>query len=134
MKKFAFILLSLCLSISYASAQKNFTTQPNNGASMKLDKSIHDFGKVQEKVGKISTDFTFTNTGNAPLIINRVQTSCGCTTPEYTKEPVLPGKKGIIKVTYSTTGRVYAFTKKITVFTNVADTTYVLTIKGEVIE
>lgn len=125
MKKIAFILLSACLSVSLAMAQKN-------GPAMKFDKTIHDFGKVQEKLEKVTTDFTFTNTGKAPLIINRVQTSCGCTTPDYTKEPILPGKKGSIKVTYSTSGRVYAFTKKITVFTNVTDSVYTLTIKGEV--
>ncbi len=125
MKKFAFILLTMCLSVSFAMAQKN-------GAGMKFDKTEYDFGKVQEKAEKITTDFSFTNNGKTPLVINRVQASCGCTTPEYTKEPVLPGKKGVIKVTYSTTGRVSAFNKKITVFTNVPDTVYTLTIKGEV--
>jgi hypothetical protein len=126
MKKFALILLTMCLSVSFAIAQKK-------GPAPKFDKTVYDFGKVEEKVGKVTTEFAFTNTGSAPLIINRVQTSCGCTTPEYTKEPVLPGKKGVIKVTYSTTGRVYTFNKKITVFTNVPDSVYTLTIKGEVI-
>jgi hypothetical protein len=125
MKKIAFIFLCICLSASFAMAQKN-------GPALKFDRTIHDFGKVPEKLEKVTTEFSFTNTGNAPLIINRVQTSCGCTTPDYTKAPVLPGKKGSIKVTYSTTGRVYAFTKKITVFTNVPDSVYTLTIKGEV--
>ncbi|MFT4073740.1 MAG: DUF1573 domain-containing protein [Dysgonamonadaceae bacterium] len=126
MKKFAFILLTMCLSVSFAMAQKP-------GPAAKFDKTIFDFGKVQEKVGKVSTEFTVINAGNAPLIINRVQTSCGCTTPEYTTAPILPGKKGVIKITYSTTGRVYTFNKKITVFTNVPDSVYTLTIKGEVI-
>jgi Protein of unknown function (DUF1573) len=126
MKKIAFILLSVCLSASFAMAQKN-------GPIVKFDKTVHDFGKVQEKLEKITTEFSFTNTGNAPLIINRVQTTCGCTNPDYTKAPVLPGKKGVIKITYSTTGRVYTFSKKITVFTNVPDSVYTLTIKGEVI-
>lgn len=125
MKKFAFILLTMCLSVSFAMAQKN-------GAAMKFDKMVHDFGKVPESSGKITTDFTFTNTGKAPLVINRVQASCGCTTPEYSKEPILPGKKGTIKVTYNTAGRVYAFNKKITVFTNISDSVFTLSIKGEV--
>ena len=81
----------------------------------------------------MSFDFTFKNIGSAPLLIQRVQTTCGCTSPEYTNEPVLPGKEGKIKITYSTVGRIGTFDKDITVFTNVSDTIYRLSIKGEVL-
>lgn len=77
----------------------------------------------KESAGTVSTEFTF-NTGKAPLIIQRVRASCGCTTPEYTNEPILPRKTGTIKVTYSTTGRPGVFNKDVTIFTNVPDTVY----------
>lgn len=96
-------------------------------------KHVHDFGTVYEEIGSVSTQFEFTNTGKSPVIIQRVHTSCGCATPGYTREPILPGKKGHVSVRYTTTGRPYAFNKNITVYTNVPDTVYILTVKGKVI-
>lgn len=131
MKKIGFILLALVLSTSFMLAQA--TGVNKNAPKAEFSKEIHDFGKVEESAGTVTTEFTFKNTGNAPLIIQRVQASCGCTTPEYTNEPILPGKTGTIKVTYSTVGRVGVFNKDVTVFTNVPDTVYKVKIKGEVI-
>lgn len=102
-----------------------------NAAAATFKTSQHDFGTVKED-GKINCVFEFTNTGKSPLIINRVAASCGCTTPSYTNEPVLPGKKGKIDVAYNTVARPGTFNKKITVYTNAPDTVYVLTIKGTV--
>jgi hypothetical protein len=131
MKKIGFILFALVLSTNFMLAQ---TANANkNTPKAEFAKEVHDFGKVEESAGTISTEFTFKNVGNAPLIIQRVQASCGCTTPEYTNEPVLPGKTGTIKVTYSTTGRPGALDKDVTIFTNVPDTIYKVHIKGEVI-
>lgn len=130
MKKIGFILLALVLSTSFMLAQA--TGVNKNTPKAEFSKEIHDFGKVEESAGTVTTEFTFKNTGNAPLIIQRVQASCGCTTPEYTNEPILPGKTGTIKVTYSTVGRVGVFNKDVTVFTNVPDTVYKVKIKGEV--
>lgn len=128
MKKLSFILLALVLTTSVAFAQDG-----KKAPKAVFSKVEHNFGKIAESLGTVTCEFTFKNEGNAPLIVQRVQASCGCTTPDYTKEPVLPGKEGKIKVTYSTTGRPGAFDKKVTVFSNVADDIYVLTIKGEVI-
>lgn len=128
MKKIGFILLALVLSTGFIVAQNG-----QKAPKATFTKVEHDFGKVQESVGTVSCEFTFKNDGNAPFVIQRVQASCGCTTPEYTSEPVLPGKTGKIKVTYSTVGRPGTFDKKITVFSNVPDSVYTLTIKGEVL-
>ena len=95
-------------------------------------KNTHDFGTIKEEIGSVTTEFEFTNTGKSPLLIQRVSASCGCTTPSYTNEPVLPGKTGKITAKYSTVARPGAFNKTITVYTNVPDTVYVLTIKGDV--
>lgn len=129
MKKLSILLMFALASISYIAAQNNTNGTPN----VEFKTTEHNFGKIAEEIGQASCSFEFTNTGTAPLIINSVRTSCGCTTPSYTKEPVLPGQKGNIKVAYSTTGRVGAFSKSITIFTNVPDATYRLTIKGEVL-
>lgn len=125
MKKLGMLLILAVLSIGFISAQK--------GPKAEFKTTVHDFGKIAEELGQATCSFEFTNTGDQPLIINTVNASCGCTTPSYTTEPILPGKKGIIKVAYSTTNRVGAFSKNVRVFTNVPDATYTLTIKGEVL-
>lgn len=88
-------------------------------AEIKFDKTTYNFGKFSESSPRVSCVFTFTNTGNAPLIINQAVASCGCTVPEYTKAPVKPGAKGQIKVTYNGAGKFPGhFKKSITVRTN----------------
>lgn len=100
---------------------------------VKFNKNVHDYGSVKEEVEVALSEFEFTNTGKTPVVIQRVITSCGCTTPSYTREPVLPGKKGKVKVAYNTIHRPGTFRKNVRVYTNVPDTVYTLTIKGHVI-
>lgn len=112
------ILLSMmfvcCLSISFAQ-----TAGGKKQAEIKFDKTIHNFGKFSEASPKVSCEFTYTNVGETPLIINQAVASCGCTVPEYTKSPVMPGQKGKIKVTYNGAGRFPGhFKKSITIRTN----------------
>jgi len=102
-------------------------------AIISFDTKTHDFGKVNEEDGKITYVFEFANKGNSPLVVSRVQTSCGCTTPTWSKEPIEPGKKGSITVTYSTIGRPGTFIKTISVYSNAVDEQFDLTIRGEVI-
>lgn len=110
MKKILFFIL-LVSSISYAAAQ--------SGADIKFDKTSYDFGTFSEDQPVVTGTFTFTNIGNAPLVIHQAAASCGCTVPEYTKEPIMPGKSGTIKVTYDGTGKLPgAFKKSITLRTN----------------
>ena len=90
-----------------------------------------DFGTIKEEDGSVTHTFEFTNIGESTLILNNVKASCGCTTPKWTKEPVAPGAKGVVNVTYNTKGRPGNFTKTITVTSNAGKS--VLTIKGEVI-
>lgn len=90
---------------------------------------IHDFGTIQEGPSAEHV-FEFVNKGKEPIIITNASASCGCTTPSYTKDPVLPGQKGSIKAVYNTQGRVAPFTKTISITSNAG--IKVLTIKGEV--
>lgn len=96
-------------------------------------KEVHDFGKIKEADGPVTYQFEFTNTGGEPLIISNVATSCGCTTPNYPKDPVLPGTKRSITVSYNPAGRPGRFEKTITVYTNGDPDIYTLKITGEVI-
>ena len=91
---------------------------------------VHDFGTL--KVGDNGTcEFKFTNTGKVPLIITGAKGSCGCTVPDWPKEPILPGQSNVIKATYDTK-RVGAFTKTVTVTSNDKEVNKILTIKGVV--
>lgn len=100
---------------------------------LSIEKTTHDFGKIKEQNGVASVTFTLTNKGNAPLVINRVHASCGCTTPTWTKEPILPGKSGTVTAAYNPQNRPGSFVKTISVFTNAGTNATVLTIKGDVI-
>ena len=98
---------------------------------LKFEKEAHDFGSVSEGTNAVY-EFKFKNTGNQPVVISHVQASCGCTTPDWSKDPVLPGKTGFVKAAYSSAGRPGAFNKTITVTSNAATPSKVLTIKGVV--
>ncbi len=98
-----------------------------------FDSESHDFGKIKEEAGPATHKFMFTNTGSLPLIIKDVKPSCGCTTPDWTKEPVLPGNKGFISATYNPSGRPGPFTKTITVTSNATNNPVSLKFNGSVI-
>lgn len=111
MKKILFFIAILAMSITCVSAQ---TT-----AEIKFDKTTLDYGTFSESKPIVSCVFTFTNIGDAPLVIHQAIASCGCTIPEYPKEPIMPGKKGTIKVTYNGTGKYPgSFKRPITLRTN----------------
>ena len=127
MKKYLLITLMLVCAFTYANAQKQ--------ADIKFDKTTMDLGKFPESNPVQKCTFTFTNTGTAPLIINQAIASCGCTVPEYTKEPVAPGKTGTINVTYNGKGKFPGFFKKtITIRTNGKTEMTRLYISGEMEE
>lgn len=89
------------------------------------------FGEVKEGE-KVSHTFKFKNTGNADLIIADVSPSCGCTVPEWSKEPVRPGEEGKIDVTFNTAGKTGMQSKTISVLANTVPSTRVLTISAEI--
>ena len=109
MKRFILALTMLVAMVATASAQ----------AEIKFDKVVHNFGNFSEKSPVQKITFTFTNVGNKPLIINQAIASCGCTIPAYTKQPIAPGQKGQITVTYNGKGMFPGhFKKSITVRSN----------------
>ena len=102
-----------------------------DSAEFKFEKETHDFGKIPQ--GKpVSVEFKFTNVGDEPLIINNVESVCGCTVPKYTNTPVLKGKTGTITVTYNAAA-LAPFSKGLTIRSNAKTPIKVIYIKGEVV-
>lgn len=102
MKKILFIMVALMGFAMSGMAQ----------ASIKFEKTTHNFGKFSESNAVQKCEFKFTNVGNQPLVINQAVASCGCTVPKYTKTPIQPGEKGVINVTYNGTGKFPGHFKK----------------------
>jgi hypothetical protein len=101
---------------------------------MKLSEQEHNFGAFKEDAGMQKHDFTVTNTGNSPLVIQNIVASCGCTTPEWTKQPIAAGGTGTITAIFDPRNRGgEKFTKSLSVYTNSKPEIQVLYIKGEVI-
>lgn len=135
MKKTYLISLLLLLFCTTAGAQSKQTETKEDGAEITFDKKEHNFGVFPEESPVVRCKFTFTNTGNRPLVLVRVRATCGCTVPEYTKAPINPGEKGEIKVTYNGRGKSPGkFAKIITVTSNANTPTTRLVVKGEMLK
>jgi len=106
-------------------------TETKNSPEFKFDQTTIDYGNIEKGSDGYRT-FVFTNIGNAPLIVSDIRSSCGCTIPEKPLEPIMPGKKGEIKVHYDT-NRVGAFQKNITIYSNAKTVEFTIFIKGVVV-
>jgi hypothetical protein len=116
------LILFLAMSVLPAKADKR--------AIITFEATTYNFGDLYEADGDATCTFKFTNTGTAPLLLVRAQASCGCTSPEYPKQPIRPGESGTITVTYHAKGRPGAFQKSIYVYDNSApnhSTTLIIT-------
>ncbi len=137
MKKI-FSVLVLCMAfvvVSFAQEQKaaakdNEVKEQVQGPQITFENKTLDYGVIEQESDPYRT-FSFTNTGNEPLVITNAKGSCGCTVPQYSKDPIAPGEKGEIKVRYDTK-RLGKFIKTVTLTTNAGEEKVVLTIKGEV--
>lgn len=109
-----------------------FTANAQNqtGAYIKFDKLVHDFGEMTAG-DPAEVNFSFTNTGDAPLVLSNVRSTCGCTVPTWPHEPILPGKTAAIKVKYDS-NRVGQINKQITVESNASNGTVYLKISGNI--
>lgn len=119
-----FLSALMVLATTFAFAQ-------DKQAEIIFTNQTHDFGTFAEGT-QATVEFEFTNKGNAPLVLSSVSASCGCTAPEWPKEPIMPGQTSKIKAVYNSTGRPGSFTKSITVNSNAKNGTTILTIKGVV--
>ncbi|XZF16667.1 DUF1573 domain-containing protein [Chitinophagaceae bacterium MMS25-I14] len=138
------VFITLCLAAAAYGVQAQTATpapqqqaapakDTKNGPKFQFKEETWDFKNIKE--GPVAEHvFEFKNTGKEPLIIQSASASCGCTTPEWPKEPILPGKKGKITVHYNTQGRVGPFTKDVYIVSNAVSEKerYELHIKGTV--
>ncbi|MBR6988739.1 MAG: DUF1573 domain-containing protein [Bacteroidaceae bacterium] len=133
MKKFLILFTVLFAFTSFALAQDK---QPGKKqAEIKFDQTLYDFGRFPETAPMQTCKFYFTNTGNDLLIIHQAVASCGCTVPKYPKEPIRPGERGSITVTYNGTGKAPGvFKKSVTLRTNAKTELVRLYIMGEMEE
>lgn len=118
------LMLFVTGSMSYAQQKE---------AKIDFQKEVHDFGKIKEEGGKVSYKFEFSNTGGTPLIITDVRASCGCTSPSWTRKPIMPGQSGYVNATFDPAHRPGNFNKSIVVRTNGKKSSTILRIKGEVL-
>jgi hypothetical protein len=107
-------------------------TAQDKVAKIEFKETTIDYGTIEKGADGVRT-FVFTNTGNAPLVISKVNSSCGCTVPKKPDGPIMPGEDGEIEVKYDTK-RVMPIRKTITVLSNADTPTVALKIKGEVID
>ncbi len=124
MKKFVILLFIGLMSFSINAQEKV--------AKIEFKQTTIDYGIIEKGANGIRT-FEFTNTGEAPLIVSRVSSSCGCTVPKKPEAPIMPGETGEIEVKYDTK-RVMPIRKTITVLSNADTPTVALKIKGEVVK
>lgn len=117
------ILILACLLTLGAKAQ-----------TMQFDQAKWNFGTIPEMGGVVSHTFTFTNRSRTPIVIERVETGCGCTTTDYSRRPVMPGQKGQIGVSYDPLGRPGAFTKTIVITANSRSIRAIVAVEGVVEE
>jgi hypothetical protein len=118
------IMLGLALALNAQNAKP----------SMQFEKKIHDFGNVKEDGGVVEYTFVISNTGSQPLVIHNVNSSCGCTIPEWTRTPIQPGGKGALKAIFDPRGRPGNFNKSITVTSNASNPSEIIRIIGRVDE
>lgn len=127
------ILLSLALALVAVASHNNASAQLVQGPNIRFETDTHDYGDIKKGSDGIYY-FEFTNTGNQPLVISDAKGSCGCTVPQFSKEPVAPGSKGKIMVDYDSENRVGPISRSVTITSNsVEEPVKVLYIKGNVL-
>ena len=141
MKKFVkFVLIIPALAGLFLLASiPNFSTKANGKNfwyltedEVTVDKTIHDFGTINENGGTVNATFTITNNTKASILLIHVSASCGCTAPNWTKEPIEPGKTGEVTATFNPKGRIGPFDKSVTIMTSGNPDRLTVRIKGTV--
>ncbi len=125
MKKATLVLFAGMLSFSTAVLAQE--------PVLHFETTHHDFGAIKEDNGPVTYRFKYTNTGTSKLILTRVQPACGCTTSNWTKDSIEPGKEGYVDATYDVTHRPGGFNKSITIYSNTKERISLLTFSGSVI-
>jgi hypothetical protein len=134
MKKLIFFsllaVLTFSIGCSQTSSAETTVDIDSQGPIIKFDVIEHDFGNLDYS-GNGTFEFVFSNNGNEALVLSNVRSTCGCTVPQWPRNPIAPGENASINVKYDTK-RVGAFTKSIYVYSNGSSAPIILKIKGKV--
>lgn len=121
MRKYLFLLCLLGFASHSFAQEKKEAEQKKDGPAITWEEKTYDFGNIYQG-DKVEHTFYFTNTGNEPLIITNVQVSCGCTTPKgWPRDPIPPGAKGEITVSFNSTGKMGMQNKPVTLVSNASN-------------
>ncbi len=154
MKNLLFLTLLLSFTLAFTACEKTDeseetettevteegsenTDNPNATPDMPVttvtfEEETHNFGKIKDG-DKVQHIFKFKNTGTEKLVVKNVKPSCGCTTPEWTKDPIEPGGEGFIQIEFDSSGKIGTQNKSVTVELNTAERVKTLTFSGEVV-
>lgn len=117
MKYILSVAVIFCLTLSVSAQDAELLTPNPPGPFIKFSEMSHDFGDI-EQGDKVEYTFEFTNTGDAPVVISNVLTTCGCTASSWPREPVLPGTSSKIEVSFNSAGKIGHQNKVITIMSN----------------
>jgi len=131
MKKVVLLMIACCFFAAKGFSQEPEKKENPNAPELTFEATVHDFGTIPLN-SDAEYEFTFTNTGKEPLIIQVCQGSCTCTAPVCPKEPVKPGEKGTIKVKYRNTHIASSFNQSVTVRSNAKNPSVQISVKGVV--
>jgi hypothetical protein len=131
-KSLIIIAVSLFAAFQLTAQTAEEVVENPNAPVITFDKLIHDYGTIFQNSDGTCV-FTFVNDGKEPLILSRPKSNCGCTVPTWPKQPILPGKSEVIRVTYATK-RVGPINKAVTIYCNASNSPIRLQIKGKVVK
>lgn len=117
MKYILSVAIIFCLAFSASAQDAELVTPTPPGPYIKFSEMSHDFGDI-EQGEKVAYTFEFTNSGDAPIVISNVLTTCGCTASSWPREPVLPGTSSKIEVSFNSAGKIGHQNKVITIMSN----------------
>lgn len=131
MKRLAWLVGLVWITSFVAQAQEK---QEENvtGPKIEFEESTHNFGDITQG-DKVQHVFAFANSGTEPLVLSRVMTTCGCTAPSWPKEPIAPGEKGEITISFNSAGKMGMQNKVITVVSNATNSTARISITTNVL-
>jgi hypothetical protein len=115
--KFTIVLIAFCFSAVLFAQDQPVFEEPSNGPKIAFTETRHEFGDIVQGA-VVEHIFSFENTGNEPLILQDVKTTCGCTVPVWPREPIAPGDTSSIKVKFNSRGKVGVQNKVITIISN----------------
>jgi hypothetical protein len=122
------VLMAGTPDLSVKAKNKTVLLAASEEGKVVVDKTVHDFGTIKKEDGKMSAVFTLTNNTDAAVLISGVRASCGCTAPNWTKEPIEAGKTGTVTATYTPSAS-GPFEKSVTITVTEGDKTETIVVK-----